>query len=57
MNPAQKAARRLLKTVIPNDVRERIAVNYGLYLCPGATYGDALAARRRQLERIGGGMQ
>ena len=57
MNPAQKAAQRLLETVIPDNVREQIAVNYGLHLHPGTTYGDALTARRRQLERIGGGMQ
>lgn len=53
MTPAQKAARRLLETVIPDDVRERITADYGLLLHPGATYGDALTARRRQLESVG----
>ena len=53
MTPAQKAARRLLETVIPDNIRDRITADYGLHLHPGATYGDALAARKRQLESIG----
>ena len=57
MTQAQKAARRLLETVIPDKVRDQMAANYGLPLHPGATYGDALAARMRQLENIGGDAQ
>ena len=57
MTQAQKAARRLLETVIPDKVRDQMAANYGLTLHPGATYGDALAARMRQLENIGGDAQ
>lgn len=57
MNPAQEAARRLLETVIPDKIRDQISTNYGLSLHPGATYGDALAERMRQLEYIGGDIQ
>lgn len=57
MTPAQKATRRLLETVMPDDVRDRIAAEYGLHLHPDATYGDALSARMRQLEHIGDGPQ
>ena len=53
MNPVQKAVRQLLETVVPDDVRERIDANYSLHLHPGATYGDALAARKHQLKSIG----
>jgi len=53
MNPAQKLARRLLETVIPDNVRDQITADYSLCLHPGATYGDALAARMHQLEHIG----
>ena len=48
MTPAQKAARRLLETVIPDGVLARIAANYGLHLHPGATYGDALTVYRKR---------
>lgn len=52
MNPAQKAARRLLETVIPDDGRDWMTATYGLTLHPGATYGDALAARVRQIRKL-----
>lgn len=57
MNPAQEAARRLLETVIPDKIRDQMIVDYGLYLHPGAAYGDALAERMRQLEYSGGDAQ
>ena len=57
MTPAQKAARRLLETMIPDNIRDRITADYGLHLHPGATYSDELAARKHQLEHNGDGLQ